>query len=71
MLHFLEFPKYALSRWSFAHVGRRGEENAWGEGIAAVVLKTLDAALEDGDDIECIIRETGFAQDGKTQGITS
>ena len=44
---------------------------ARGEGIAAVVLKTLDAALEDGDDIECIIRETGFAQDGKTQGITS
>ena len=44
---------------------------AWGQGIAAVVLKTLDAALEDGDDIECIIRETGFAQDGKTQGINS
>ncbi|RYP08472.1 hypothetical protein DL764_001898 [Monosporascus ibericus] len=44
---------------------------ARGEGIAAVVLKTLSAALQDGDDIECIIRETGFAQDGKTQGITS
>jgi acyl transferase domain-containing protein len=44
---------------------------ARGEGIAAVVLKTLSAALEDGDHIECIIRETGFAQDGKTQGITS
>ena len=44
---------------------------ARGEGIAAVVLKTLSAALEDGDSIECIIRETGFAQDGKTQGITS
>ena len=44
---------------------------ARGEGIAAIVLKTLDAALEDGDDIECIIRETAFAQDGKTQGITS
>ncbi|KAH8899038.1 hypothetical protein GQ53DRAFT_836980 [Thozetella sp. PMI_491] len=44
---------------------------ARGEGVAAVVLKTLSAALEDGDDIECIIRETGFAQDGKTQGITS
>ena len=44
---------------------------ARGEGVAAIVLKRLDAALEDGDEIECIIRETGFAQDGKTQGITS
>ncbi|KAF7865953.1 hypothetical protein EAF04_006117 [Stromatinia cepivora] len=44
---------------------------ARGEGIGAVVLKTLSSALEDGDDIECLIRETGTAQDGKTQGITS
>ncbi|KAJ2990320.1 hypothetical protein NUW58_g3008 [Xylaria curta] len=36
---------------------------ARGEGIAAIVMKTLSAALEDGDDIECIIRETGFGQD--------
>ncbi|KAI9771201.1 MAG: putative Hybrid PKS-NRPS biosynthetic cluster [Geoglossum umbratile] len=43
---------------------------ARGEGIAAVVLKTLSAALEDGDHIECIIRETGINQDGKTKGIT-
>ncbi|KAJ5113444.1 hypothetical protein N7456_001978 [Penicillium angulare] len=43
---------------------------ARGEGVAAVVLKTLSAALEDGDHIECIIRETGLNQDGTTQGIT-
>jgi hybrid polyketide synthase/nonribosomal peptide synthetase ACE1 len=43
---------------------------ARGEGVAAVILKTVKAALEDGDDIECIIRETAFGQDGKTQGIT-
>ncbi|KAF4824807.1 Polyketide synthase-nonribosomal peptide synthetase [Colletotrichum siamense] len=43
---------------------------ARGEGIAAVVLKTLSQALADGDDIECIIRETGINQDGKTPGIT-
>jgi acyl transferase domain-containing protein len=34
------------------------------------VLKTLSAALEDGDHIECIIRETGLNQDGATGGIT-
>ncbi|KAI0019241.1 hypothetical protein F4780DRAFT_747619 [Xylariomycetidae sp. FL0641] len=41
-----------------------------GEGIAAIVLKTVSAAQADGDHIECVIRETGLNQDGKTQGIT-
>ncbi|KAK4176933.1 Nonribosomal peptide synthetase 14 [Triangularia setosa] len=43
---------------------------ARGEGIAAVVLKTLSQAIADGDHIECIIRETGVNQDGKTSGLT-
>ncbi|KAG5655084.1 hypothetical protein KAF25_000207 [Fusarium avenaceum] len=43
---------------------------ARGEGVAAVVLKPLSAAIEDGDVIECIIREIGVNQDGKTRGIT-
>ncbi|MCJ1477282.1 hypothetical protein MMC13_005953 [Lambiella insularis] len=43
---------------------------ARGEGVAAIVMKTLSAALEDGDHIECIIRETGINQDGRTKGIT-
>ncbi|KIW31320.1 uncharacterized protein PV07_02977 [Cladophialophora immunda] len=43
---------------------------ARGEGIAAVVLKTLSQAIADGDTIECIIRESGINQDGKTPGIT-
>ncbi|KAJ0123851.1 Beta-ketoacyl synthase [Diaporthe amygdali] len=41
-----------------------------GEGVAALVLKTLSAALADGDHIECVIRETGLNQDGRTKGIT-
>lgn len=42
---------------------------ARGEGFAAIVLKPLRQAIADGDDIECVIRETGvnqvcfFAQD--------
>ncbi len=36
---------------------------ARGEGVAAVVLKPLSAALRDGDHIECVIRETGGKQD--------
>ncbi|OQD61269.1 hypothetical protein PENPOL_c017G01328 [Penicillium polonicum] len=43
---------------------------ARGDGVGAVVLKTLSAAIADGDDIECIIRETGLNQDGATTGIT-
>ncbi|KAI6351195.1 hypothetical protein MCOR25_010071 [Pyricularia grisea] len=43
---------------------------ARGEGIACVVLKTLSQALENGDKIECLIRETGVGQDGRTTGIT-
>ncbi|CAP62330.1 uncharacterized protein PODANS_0_240 [Podospora anserina S mat+] len=43
---------------------------ARGDGVAAVVVKTLSAALEDGDDIDCIIREVCVNQDGATSGIT-
>jgi acyl transferase domain-containing protein len=43
---------------------------ARGEGVAAVILKTLEDAEADGDHIECVIRETGVNQDGRTHGIT-
>ncbi|TQV94383.1 hybrid NRPS/PKS enzyme [Cordyceps javanica] len=43
---------------------------ARGEGVASVVLKTLSHAIADGDNIECIIRETAVNQDGRTSGLT-
>lgn len=43
---------------------------ARGEGVSAVLLKPLSKALEDGDHIECVIRETGMNSDGRTPGIT-
>ncbi|KUJ20445.1 polyketide synthetase [Mollisia scopiformis] len=43
---------------------------ARGEGVASVVLKRLSSAIADGDNIECIIRESGINQDGRTKGIT-
>ncbi|KAL3474076.1 lovastatin nonaketide synthase [Aspergillus californicus] len=43
---------------------------ARGEGVGAIVLKTLSAAIADGDPIDCIIRETSVNQDGRTRGIT-
>ncbi|KAI1434014.1 beta-ketoacyl synthase domain-containing protein [Xylaria sp. CBS 124048] len=43
---------------------------ARGEGVAALIIKTLSQALADGDKIEGIIREVGVNADGKTSGIT-
>ncbi|KAI2472698.1 hypothetical protein F4781DRAFT_318834 [Annulohypoxylon bovei var. microspora] len=41
-----------------------------GEGVAAVFVKTLSQALADNDPIQCILRETGVNQDGRTPGLT-
>ncbi|KAK4067253.1 uncharacterized protein Triagg1_7696 [Trichoderma aggressivum f. europaeum] len=43
---------------------------ARGEGVACLMLKKLSDAIADGDQIDCVIRETGVNQDGKTKGIT-
>ncbi|EAW08950.1 putative polyketide synthase [Aspergillus clavatus NRRL 1] len=43
---------------------------ARGEGVACIVLKTLSAAIEDGDNIECVIREVGVNHDGRTKRLT-
>ncbi|KAK6725223.1 hypothetical protein SNK03_003969 [Fusarium graminearum] len=41
-----------------------------GEGIAAVILKSLDQAVRDRDPIRAVIRGTGINHDGHTPGIT-
>lgn len=43
---------------------------ARGEGYAAVVIKTLERAIDDYDDVESIIRNTGVNQDGRSTGLT-
>ncbi|KAF7548816.1 hypothetical protein G7Z17_g6812 [Cylindrodendrum hubeiense] len=63
-LHMLS-PTGSSKMWDAAADGY-----ARGEGIAAVVLKPLSAALRDGDHIDCVIRGTAVNQDGKTAGLT-
>ncbi|MBY9078357.1 hypothetical protein KIH86_26320 [Paenibacillus sp. HN-1] len=42
-----------------------------GEGVGVLILKQLDAALEDGDHIYGIIKGSAINQDGRTQSITA
>ncbi|KAI0377960.1 hypothetical protein F5Y04DRAFT_168710 [Hypomontagnella monticulosa] len=53
--------------YSFDH---RANGYARGEGIIALVLKPLSAAVRDGDMIRAVIRSTGSNQDGHTPGLT-
>lgn len=63
-LHMLS-PTSRSSMWDASADGY-----ARGEGVSALMLKTLSQALADGDHIECIIRETGMNSDGRTTGLT-
>ncbi|KAG5972993.1 Type I Iterative PKS [Claviceps arundinis] len=55
--------------FSFDHRAKSGF--ARGEGVGCLVLKPLDAALNDNDKIRCIITNTGTNQDGKTVGLST
>ncbi|KAI8632481.1 putative polyketide synthase [Xylariaceae sp. FL1651] len=48
----------------------RGSGYGRAEGVGIVVLKRLDDAIRDGDDIRAVIRNTCANQDGRTNGIT-
>ncbi|EHJ52973.1 putative hybrid nonribosomal peptide synthetase/polyketide synthase [Streptococcus macacae NCTC 11558] len=44
---------------------------AWGEGAGAVVLKPLDKALQDHDQIYAVIKGGAINNDGASNGITA
>ncbi|RWA09000.1 hypothetical protein EKO27_g6114 [Xylaria grammica] len=73
-------PELFIAGSTQSMLGRDGKCYAWdsraegygrGEGTAALILKPLDAALRDGDNIQAVIREIVLNQDGKTTTITS
>ena len=44
---------------------------AMGEAVGAVILKPLEKAMADGDEIYAVIKGSGVNQDGRTNGITA
>lgn len=48
----------------------RGDGYGRGEGAGVVLLKSLDAALRDGDQVLATVIATGSNQDGRTPGIS-
>ncbi|KAI9054258.1 hypothetical protein LZ554_001426 [Drepanopeziza brunnea f. sp. 'monogermtubi'] len=72
-------PEFMASESNLHMLSAEGRSRMWdagangyarGEGFAAVIMKRLSDAIADGDDITCIIRETGVNSDGRTKGIT-
>jgi len=53
--------------YSFDH---RANGYASGEGVIALVLKPISAAIRDCDMIRAVIRSTGSNQDGHTPALT-
>jgi acyl transferase domain-containing protein len=69
-----------LTESQYRAVGADGRCYAWDdrahgygrrEGFAALILKSLDAAVNDGDRIHAVIRESGVNRHGKTTTVTS
>lgn len=48
----------------------RADGYARGEGVIAMMVRPLSAAIRDGDVIRAVIRMTASNQDGRTPGIT-
>lgn len=57
------------------HRARAFDDNSdgtgWGEGVAAVLLKPLSQAVQDGDYIHAVFKGSAINQDGTTVGITA
>ncbi|HEU4888424.1 MAG TPA: SDR family NAD(P)-dependent oxidoreductase, partial [Thermoanaerobaculia bacterium] len=62
--------KFAASDGKCRSFGAGGDGYVPGEGVGAVLLKPLDAALRDGDQVYAVIKSSAVNHGGKTNGYT-
>ncbi len=62
--------KFAASDGRCRAFGAGGDGYVPGEGVGAVLLKPLENALRDGDQIYAVIKSTGINHGGKTNGYS-
>ena len=62
--------KFVASDGRCRSFGAGGDGYVPGEGVGAVLLKTVEAALRDGDQIYAVIKSTAVNHGGKTNGYT-
>ncbi|KAI9750407.1 MAG: Type I Iterative PKS, partial [Chaenotheca gracillima] len=70
MMAFSSAGLYSADGRSFPFDERASGGFGAGEGTACLILKPLQAAIDAGDSIRAVIRNTGLNQDGRTLGIT-
>ncbi|WP_238651997.1 type I polyketide synthase [Paenibacillus piscarius] len=67
---FLSQQKFAASDGRCRSFGEGGDGYVPGEGVGALLLKTLDQAVKDGDHIYAVIKGSSINHGGKTTGYT-
>lgn len=67
---FLSQQKFAASDGRCRSFGEGGDGYVPGEGVGAVLLKTVDRAVQDGDHIYAVIKASSINHGGKTTGYT-
>lgn len=66
--HRLFMQRHILGGAEFHIFDNRANGIVLGEGIGVVMIKTLERALEDGDQIHCVIKGMAINNDGRTAG---
>ncbi len=66
----LSFGKFASTDGRCRSFGKDGDGYVPGEGVGTVIIKPLDKAIEDKDQIYAIIKGTAINSGGKTSGFT-
>ncbi|MGH8877682.1 MAG: beta-ketoacyl synthase N-terminal-like domain-containing protein, partial [Stackebrandtia sp.] len=66
----LSLARFASSDGKCRSFGAEGDGYVPGEGVGALLLKPLPAALADGDNVHAVIRSSAVNHGGKTNGYT-